>query len=220
MGIEAEYLNFDIPKIEDFRKILTENENLKGLNVTIPYKQEILPFLDQLDPVAAQIGAVNTIVFLQNGKLKGFNTDYFGFVEAIKPLLPKGRKKALILGTGGASKAVSFGLKSLGIDFSFVSRQKSDFALTYEELDQKIIEENLIIVNCTPLGTYPEIEFYPKIPFQFLTKNHLVLDLIYNPKMTKLMQISAEKGATVSNGLKMLELQAEKAWKLWNAQNP
>ncbi|HET8753013.1 MAG TPA: shikimate dehydrogenase, partial [Salinimicrobium sp.] len=132
-GIEAEYLNFDIPNIEDFLKILIENENLKGLNVTIPYKQEIIPFLDELDPVAAEIGAVNTIKVFKNGILKGFNTDYFGFVEAIKPFLQKGQTKALILGTGGASKAVSFGLKSLGIDFQYVSRQKSDFALTYEK---------------------------------------------------------------------------------------
>lgn len=220
MKIEAEYLNFDIPKIEDFPKILKENENLKGLNVTIPYKQEIIPFLDELDPVAAEIGAVNTIKIAKNGKLKGFNTDYFGFVEAIKPFLQEGQKKALILGTGGASKAVSFGLKSLGIDFSFVSRQKSDFALTYEELDQKTIAENLIIINCTPLGTYPEIELFPKIPFQFLTEEHLVFDLIYNPKMTKFMQISAENGATVYNGFRMLELQAEKAWRLWNTENP
>ena len=215
-NIDAEYLNFDIPSIEDFPEIIKKNK-LAGLNVTIPYKEAIIPFLDSLDNHSENIRAVNTIKFEKNGSLRGFNTDFWGFQEALKPHLKPHHQKAIILGTGGASKAIAYALELLSIEYKFVSRNPEDDQLSYHDLDKEIIEDHTIVINCTPLGTFPNTEVHPEIPFDFITENHLIFDLIYNPSETKLMQLSAQKGATTVNGLKMLQLQAKKAWEIWNS---
>ena len=215
-GIAATYENFDIPDISYFQSILEQNPDLKGLNVTIPYKEQVLPFLTDLDPTAAKIGAVNTIKVLPNGDLKGFNTDYFVFSEALKPFLKPFHGKALILGTGGASKAIYYALNELQILPVFVSRSPQTGHLKYEDLDEKVMEEHLVIVNCTPLGTSPNTEAFPPIPIDLIGNRHFIFDLIYNPAETKLMELASKRGAVVSNGLKMLELQAEKSWLHWH----
>ena len=215
-GISGSYENFDLKNISEFPAVLKENPELKGLNVTIPYKEEIIPFLDSLDPVASEIGAVNTIKLETSGRLIGYNTDYFGFAEALKPYLKEHHKKALILGTGGASKAIAYALKTLDIEYKFVSRKASEEKLSYEELNEQMLKEYTLLVNCSPLGTFPKTEEHPKIPFQHLTRNHLIFDLIYNPPQTRFMELAKDQGATVVNGQKMLELQAEKAWDIWN----
>ncbi|MDF0715824.1 shikimate dehydrogenase [Muricauda sp. 334s03] len=208
------YENFDIQKIDEFKSVLAQ-DNLKGLNVTIPYKQDVIPFLDELDEKAAKIGAVNTIQFSEKG-LKGFNTDAYGFQKSLEPFLRPHHKNALILGTGGASKAVHFVLNELGIANTFVSRSKKEGQYTYGELDQNIIEENTLIINCTPLGTYPNIDDKPQLPYQHIGPEHVLYDLIYNPSKTSFLALGEANGATISNGLKMLEQQAEKAWEIWN----
>ena len=215
-GISGSYENFDLKNISEFSAVLKENPELRGLNVTIPYKEEIIPFLDSLDPVAAEIGAVNTIKVETSGRLIGYNTDYFGFAEALKPYLQPQHKKALILGTGGASKAIAYALKTLEIEYKFVSRKASEDKLTYEDLNENVLKEYKILVNCSPLGTFPKTEEHPNIPFKHLTQDHLIFDLIYNPPQTRFMELAEEKGATVVNGQKMLEFQAEKAWEIWN----
>lgn len=211
------YENFDIPSIQDFPEIITNNTELIGLNVTIPYKEAIIPFLDELSENAKQIGAVNTIKIFPNGKLLGDNTDYFGFIKSLQPLLKSHHKKALILGTGGAAKAVAFGLHQLGIDFTFVSRIVNENTMGYEDLDEKTMTDFQIIINGTPLGTFPNTEVYPDIPYQYLNNNHIVYDLIYNPEKTTFLNNAAEKGAVIKNGHEMLVLQAEKAWEIWNS---
>lgn len=215
MQIPASYQNFDLQDISEFPVILKKNPDLSGLNVTIPYKEQIISYLDELDPEAEKIGAVNTIKFTP-GKLIGYNTDHFGFSEAIRPLLKEQHKKALILGTGGASKAVAYALEKLEIIPVYVSRTSREAGFTYRDLDRKILQDHSVIVNCTPLGTSPRTEESPNIPIEFITSDHLVFDLIYNPGETRLMRLAAGKGAQVCNGLKMLELQAEKAWEIWN----
>ena len=215
-GIAATYENFDLQDIKDFPEVVATHPELKGLNVTIPYKEAIFPFLDTLDPVAKEIGAVNTIKINKDGSLTGFNTDYFGFAEALKPLLQPHHKKALILGTGGASKAVNFALNSLRIETQFVSRSPFKNAISYEDLSEAILEKHTVIVNTTPLGTFPKTEEFPALPVEFLSSKHLLFDLIYNPSKTALMQLAENRGATTLNGQKMLELQAEKAWEIWN----
>ncbi len=214
--IDATYKNFDLSDISEFPKLLIDNPDIKGFNVTIPYKEVIIPFLDEIEITAKEIGAVNTIKIKPDGALIGYNTDFHGFSEALKPYLKAHHTKALILGTGGASKAVSYALKNLGIDVSYVSRSKSPHNFIYSEVTQEIIEEYKLIINCTPLGTFPNIEQYPPIPTQFLTPKHLVFDLIYNPSHTKLMKLALLQNAEVTNGLAMLESQAEKAWEIWN----
>jgi shikimate dehydrogenase len=214
-NIDAVYKNFDIKSIEDFEQIIAEDPLPSGLNVTIPYKQEIMPFLDELDPVAQEIGAVNTIKVGEDGKLTGYNTDHYGFVESLKPYLQPQHQKALILGTGGASKAVAYGLKKLNIKYSFVSRTPGAGELDYNELNSVLFKEYNLLINCTPLGTYPNVTSYPSIPTKYLTGRHLVFDLIYNPGVTKLMDLAIQNQATVLNGKRMLELQAEKAWDIW-----
>ncbi|PHR14682.1 MAG: shikimate dehydrogenase [Aequorivita sp.] len=211
------YENFDIPSIEKFPEIISNTPNLKGLNVTIPYKEKVIPFLDSLASDAEKIGAVNTIKFSENGKLTGYNTDHFGFHKALEPFLPLQKKTALILGTGGASKAVAFALQHLGFDFKFVSRNKGNRILEYSALNKTVIENNLLIINCTPLGTFPNIADCPPLPYQFLTENHLLFDLIYNPDETEFLKRGKLQGAATTNGLIMLELQAMKAWTIWNS---
>ena len=212
-GINAEYVNFEIPSINNFMEVIEENPNLCGLNVTIPYKEQVIPFLDELDRDTAKIGAVNVIKIIrqQKGKVKlvGYNSDIIGFTQSIQPLLQPHHQKALILGTGGASKAVYHGLKNLGIESIFVSRtHKADDMLTYEELTPEIMAEYTIIVNCTPVGMFPKVDFCPNIPYELLTPNHLLYDLLYNPNVTLFMKKGEAQGAVVKNGLEMLLLQA------------
>lgn len=208
------YENFDLQNIEELKNVLAQ-DNLKGLNVTIPYKQDVIPYLDELDTKAEKIGAVNTIQFTKNG-LKGFNTDAYGFQKSLEPFLEPHHSNALILGTGGASKAVRFVLDELGIANIYVSRSKKQGQYTYEELDKDIIEKNTLIINCTPLGTYPNVGDKPQIPYQYIGANHLLYDLIYNPEKTTFLALGETNGAAICNGLKMLEYQAEKAWEIWN----
>ncbi len=218
-NINAEYINFEIPTIDDLTNILLSNPDLNGLNVTIPYKEQVIPFLDELDPDAAAIGAVNVIkIRRQKGKLKliGYNSDIIGFTDSIEPLLEPQHKKALILGTGGASKAINQGLIKLGLETKFVSRTAREGMFTYEELTAEIMDEYKVIVNCTPVGMYPRANEYPNIPYEYLTPNHLLYDLLYNPDTTLFMKKGADKGAVVKNGLEMLLLQAFAAWDIWN----
>lgn len=213
------YTNFDIENIEKFDTEIKNIGNLKGCNVTIPYKEKIIPFLDEIDEEAQKIGAVNTIKILPDGKFKGFNTDYFGFENSIKGLLQPIHKKALILGTGGASKAVAFALVNLGLDYRFVSRKEANSAqhLTYKDLDSSVLQDFTVLINTTPLGTSPQTDDCPDVPYEFISKNHLLFDLIYNPAETLFLSKGKAQGAKIKNGLEMLELQAEKAWEIWNS---
>ena len=211
------YENFDIQTIIEFEYIAETTENLRGLNVTIPYKETIIPFLDKLDKRAKKIGAVNTIKFTKKGKRIGYNTDFYGFKKSIQPHLKSYHKNALILGTGGASKAIAYALKKLGVKYSFVSRSEAKHtAFTYKKLTSAIISDHHIIVNCTPLGTFPDINNCPEIPYDGITDRHILYDLIYNPAETKFLQIGNVQKALTINGEQMLELQAKKAWEIWN----
>ena len=213
--VNYEYVTYDIKSIQDFPKIISQH--VAGLNVTIPFKELIIDFLDEIDDEANQIGAVNTIKIIKNNKLKGFNTDVYGFEESLQPLLKTCHKKALVLGTGGASKAIIFVLRKLDIDYLVVSRNPDENQISYNDVSKKIIRDYSIIINCTPLGTYPDVEICPDIPYQFLTEKHLLYDLIYNPAKTKFLLEGEKRGVTIHNGLKMLELQAEKSWEIWNS---
>ncbi|WP_298239274.1 shikimate dehydrogenase [uncultured Algibacter sp.] len=211
------YDNFDIEDITLFPSIINETKGLKGMNVTIPYKETVIPFLDKLNKKARAIGAVNTIKINKKGKLIGYNTDCYGFKKSIAPYLNENHKSALILGTGGASKAVIYSLKKLDIQCHYVSRNVSKkVSYTYSELNEDIIKQHLIIVNCSPVGTFPNINDCPNIPYGGITNNHILFDLIYNPDETKFLKLGKEKNATAINGLKMLKLQAEKAWSIWD----
>ena len=214
---DATYQNFDIQNISEFTNIISKTNNLKGLNVTIPYKEQVIPFLDKLNKKAKEIGAVNTIKINKDGKLIGYNTDCYGFKKSLKPLLKSNHKKAIILGTGGASKAVAFTLMELEIDYIYVSRKPSELTkITYDNLTEDLIKTHHIIINCSPVGTFPNIEQSPNIPYQAITSNHILYDLIYNPEETKFLKLGKQNGATTINGLQMLKLQAEKAWNIWN----
>ena len=216
---EHDYVNFDLESLGELTDKISQNkEILKGMNVTIPYKLEIFNFLDEIDKEAEKIGAVNTIKIENNGKLIGFNTDVFGFKKSLKPLLKSYHKYALILGTGGASKAVAHVLESLNIEFAFVSRtkQKESNCISYSDLNSELMSKYFLMINCTPLGTYPDIEKCPDIPYTYLNDKHLLYDLIYNPSETSFLKKGKEQGATIKNGLEMLEQQAEKAWEIWN----
>ncbi|MBR1597009.1 MAG: shikimate dehydrogenase [Phocaeicola sp.] len=218
--IDAEYVNFEIPSIQDFRRVIEENPNIYGLNVTIPYKQQVIPYLDELDADAEEIGAVNVIKFIREAgqklKLVGYNSDVVGFMGSIKPLLKPHHRKALILGTGGASKAIVYGLRKLGISSVFVSRTKKEGMLTYDELTPEIMQEFTVIINCTPVGMFPHTDACPALPYECLTGKHLLFDLIYNPEETLFMKKGAAQGAITKNGLEMLLLQAIGAWSIWN----
>ncbi|MGL5703934.1 MAG: shikimate dehydrogenase family protein [Tannerellaceae bacterium] len=219
--IKAEYLNFEISSINELKDVLKNNPDLNGLNVTIPYKEQVLPFLDGLSDNAKRIGAVNVIQF-QKGwfgkpKLIGHNTDIIGFRESIKPLLKPAQKKALILGTGGASKAVYHGLADLGIEATYVSRTPQEGMLTYNDLTKAVMEEYPIIVNSTPVGMFPKVEQCPDIPYQYIGADHLLYDLLYNPDETLFMKKGKANGAVVKNGLEMLLLQAFAAWNIWQS---
>lgn len=210
------YVNFDISSIKEFPEILLTNPDLKGLNVTIPYKEEIISFLHEIDPTAKEIGAINTVKIEKDGKLIGYNTDHFGFHSALKPFLPLKEKTALILGTGGASKAIAYTLKKLDFKILFVSRNPSENEISYDALSKEIMAEYFLIVNSTPLGTFPNIAAHPSLPYSETTSSHVLFDLIYNPSETTFLKKGKAAGAKISNGLKMLEAQAEKSWFLWN----
>lgn len=217
-NIFAEYVNFEIEDINDFKEII-KNDSICGLNVTIPHKRAIIEMLNEIDDIAKKVGAVNVIKFIRNGKetiLKGYNTDVIGFTNSISKLINKNNKKALILGTGGVSKAIDYSLKEMGIETLFVSRNKRDGVITYEMITEEIMKEYTIIVNASPVGMHPNINKAPQIPYEYITKGHIVFDTIYNPAETMLMKLAAQNGATVINGLEMLEGQAIAAWNIWN----
>lgn len=213
-----QYDNFSIETIEKLLDILRGYSNLVGLNVTIPYKEAVLPFLHEIDPQAAAIGAVNCIK-ITNGKLKGYNTDAIGFEKSLLGLIgerPTYDFKALILGTGGAAKAVGFSLKKLGIPYVFVSRKAKEDVLSYENLDAELLKTHRLIINTTPLGMSPHTEGCPPIPYQLIDNQFFMYDLIYNPKETTFLRRGREQGAAIKAGLDMLYLQAEAGWAIWN----
>lgn len=218
-NIDARYDLYELSNISEFPN-LRNSIKLSGLNVTIPYKEQIIPLLDKLDDTAASIGAVNVIRFDydNNGKatLTGFNTDAIGFENSLKPFLKPHHKKALILGTGGASKAILYTLQQLDIECSYVSRSTREGQLTYSDLNEEILNDNLLIVNATPLGTFPKTDACPDIPYQFLTDKHLLFDVVYNPAETLFMKKGRDAGATALNGEEMLIGQAIAAWEIWN----
>ncbi|MFW6309726.1 MAG: shikimate dehydrogenase family protein [Prolixibacteraceae bacterium] len=218
--INAFYENFELKEISLFPDVVGNNPDLKGLNVTIPYKEQVIPYLDELNESARKIGAVNTIKINRSGEtffLKGFNTDTYGFETSLKPLLKDYHKKALILGTGGASKALKYVLDKLGIKYISASIEElKQNEIRYEEVDENIIKERLLIINATPLGTYPKTETFPPIPYKFITDKHLLFDLVYNPEVTEFMKRGKEKGAAVKNGYEMLLQQALKSYEIWN----
>ena len=207
---DCQYLNFELEDISSLRELVREN-NIKGLNITIPFKEKAIPFLDKLSKDAAEIGAVNTIE-IKGEKLIGHNTDVFGFAQSFIPLL-KERKNALILGSGGASKCVQFVLKKNNVDFIVVSRN-SDFTLA--EITEETIQKHSIIINTTPLGMYPKTDRFPHLPYNAINSKHLVYDLVYNPEQSTFLRKAKEKNAEIKNGKQMLYLQAEKSWKIWN----
>ena len=218
-NIDAEYINFEIPTIDALPEVLATNPELRGLNVTIPYKEKVISFLDAVSPEARAIGAINVIKVEHKGNetiLKGYNSDVIGFTKSIAPLLKRHNKKALILGTGGASKAIDYGLKSLGLETVKVSRYERPGTIQYSKITPEIIKEYNVIVNCTPCGMYPNIEECPELPYEAMTEKNILYDLIYNPEQTKFMKLGAKQGATVKNGLEMLLLQAFASWEFWN----
>ena len=214
--VECTYENFDLQNIEEFPNLIANNPDLKGLNVTIPYKETIIPYLNKLSKNAAHIGAVNVIRFTKKGNLKGYNSDYYGFMKSLKHLLQPNHKKALILGTGGAAKAVAFALDQLQILYTFVSREEKAGMIGYDRINVTTFDNYHIIINCTPLGTSPNTSAFPPIPYNFFTEKHIAFDLIYNPEETQFLKKAKKNGAVTKNGYEMLVFQAEKAWKIWN----
>jgi shikimate dehydrogenase len=219
INIDAVYRNYELSDIKEISNILRDEE-VFGLNVTIPYKSAVIPYLDELDDEAKSVGAVNTIRFVdRDGKriTKGYNTDITGFRNSIKPFLKNHHERALILGTGGASKAVAHVLEGIGLDCLFVSRNKSDDSqLSYEELNNYVINSHLLIVNTTPVGTAPNISDKPLLPYEYISEKHLCYDLIYNPAKTAFLKAAEKQGAMIQNGHDMLKIQALSAWKIWN----
>lgn len=212
-NIDGRYDAYAIPSVEDLKTLLKEHPHLKGLNVTIPYKEQVLPLLYETDAAAREIGAVNCIK-IEVGKLIGYNTDHVGFAESLKPLLQTKHTHALILGTGGAAKSVMYALKQLGVEYKIVSRTGGD--MQYADVDKEIMDIYKLIINTTPLGMYPATDTAPEIPYEYLTKEHLLYDLVYNPEETLFLQKGKQQGATIKNGYEMLILQAEASWQIWN----
>ena len=209
------YKNFPLENINEF-PVLSKAETLSGLNVTIPYKESVIEYLDELDQTVRAIGAVNCIKFT-NGRAVGYNTDAYGFSESLKSFIGETKLKALILGTGGSSKAVAYSLDSIGIPYQSVSRTKNSDNLTYPELTENIISSHKLIINTTPVGMFPNTIDAPTIPYQYLTSGHFLFDLIYNPEETLFLKQGSNYGAHTRNGLEMLQLQAEKSWTIWNS---
>ena len=218
-GIDAVYENFEIPQIEMLPEVIASHPDLCGLNVTIPYKEKVISYLDYVSSEARAIGAVNVIKVVHRGKetiLKGYNSDVIGFKQSIEPMLESFHKKALILGTGGASKAINYCLKSLGLETVFVSRYQRPGTIQYDKLTGEDVREYNVIVNCTPCGMYPHTNECPNLPYEAMDSHNLLYDLIYNPDETMFMHKGAERGATVVNGLEMLLLQAFASWEFWH----
>lgn len=226
-GIDASYTNFDIPDACMFMDIILERPNLVGVNCTIPHKESVMRILDGITPEAQEIGAVNVIKILRSRdhgtgtskrdfKLIGHNSDIIGFKQSISPLLNASHRNALILGTGGAAKAVAVGLRQLGLTHTFVSRRPQEGHLTYEDINAERIHDFQVIVNCTPVGMFPHTDEAPQLPYSSLTPQHILFDLIYNPEETLFLKKGKEKGATTKNGMEMLELQALASWEIWN----
>lgn len=221
-GINAKYYNFEIPTIDALAEVLDSNPELKGLNVTIPYKQKVMEYLDQISPEARAIGAVNVIKVMHQGNetiLKGYNSDVIGFTQSIEPMLEDYHKKALILGTGGASKAIDYGLRSLGLETVFVSRYERPETICYEDVTPEVVKEYNVIVNCTPVGMFPHTDECPPLPYEAMDHHTILYDLIYNPDQTLFMQRGAQYGADVKNGLEMLLLQAFASWEFWHEKD-
>ena len=216
-GIEAEYLNFEIPEADGLLEVVRTHPLLRGLNCTIPHKQAIIPLLDEISPEAREIGAVN-VIRIRDGRLKGFNSDIIGFMDSLRPLLRPHHRRALVLGSGGASKAVWAGLRRLGLEPTQVSRKAGDGALSYEMLTPEVMAEHTVVVNCSPVGMFPRVDDCPAIPYELLSERHLLYDLVYNPLDTLFMQRGRERGATVKNGLEMLRLQALASWTFWHSE--
>lgn len=213
--IDAEYVNFEIPSADMLPGIVQANPNLRGLNVTLPHKEAVIPMLNELSDEAKEIGAVN-VIRMRDGRLKGFNSDIIGFMDSIRPLLKPWHQHALVLGTGGASRAIRVGLQRLGIEWTYVSRTPAPGRLTYADLTPGLMENYQVIVNCSPVGMFPRVDACPDIPYQLLTDRHLLYDLVYNPQETLFLKRGAEHGAAVKNGLEMLHLQALASWRFWN----
>lgn len=216
-GIEAEYLNFEIPEAEGLLEVVRTHPFLRGLNCTIPHKQAVIPLLDEISPEAREIGAVN-VIRIRDGRLKGFNSDIIGFMDSLRPLLQPHHRRALVLGSGGASKAVWAGLLRLGLEPTQVSRKAGEGVLSYEMLSPEVMADHTVVVNCSPLGMFPRVDQCPAIPYELLSGRHLLYDLVYNPLDTLFMQRGRERGATVKNGLEMLRLQALASWKFWHSE--
>jgi shikimate dehydrogenase len=217
--LNSEYNNYPIERIDELMELIEKEKDLVGLNVTIPYKEKVFEFLDEIDTDAGEIGAVNTIKITRNNNrihLKGFNTDVYGFEKPLKDVLSKHHKKALILGTGGAAKAAAWVLNNLKIHYTYVSRNpRSEEELSYAQLNDELIENSQIIINTSPIGMYPKVELYPDIPYAAISEQHILYDLIYNPETTKFLELGKQNNATIINGLPMLHMQAEKAWEIW-----
>lgn len=217
--IDARYLNFDLADLADFPAVLDTYPDLAGINVTIPYKEKVIALLDELDPGAAAIGAVNVIkVTRKDGKryLTGYNSDVIGFADSIRPLIRPEHRRALVLGTGGASKAVAYALRQMGLDVSFVSRRPLEGGYAYDQLTPELIASFPVIVNTTPVGMYPHINEKPSLPYEGITASHVCFDLIYNPVETVFLAEAKRRGACVCNGSDMLTGQAKEAWRIWN----
>lgn len=216
-NIDASYELFELPEISAIESVF--KQEISGLNVTIPYKEAVIPYLDELDEVAKTIGAVNVLAF-KKGKKIGYNTDAFGFQQSIKPFLTFKHERALILGTGGASKAVEYVFKSIGIDVLYISRNPEGKAkhFSYDDINEHMLNACKVIVNCTPVGTFPAIDEQPHFPYEFLTSDHLVIDLIYNPAKTKFLENAETQGAMILNGASMLKEQALKSWEIWGTK--
>jgi len=210
-----QYLNFECSNLHNIKQLAIDYPNLSGLNVTIPYKEAIIPYLDKLSDKAQSIGAVNCIKITKKGLWKGYNTDAYGFKKSIEPHLKLHHQKALILGTGGASKAVAYVLDELKIAYVFVSRKKAPNQLTYDLINSTVLDNFQIIINTTPLGTFPKVDDCPQLPYHLLTKNHLAFDLVYNPCETLFLKQAKAQGAKTANGENMLHFQAEKGWEIW-----
>jgi len=214
-------MNFEIASIDDLPEVLSMNPELKGLNVTIPYKEKVMQFLDYVSPEARAIGAVNVIRVEHQGKkivLKGYNSDVIGFTQSIEPMLEEYHKRALVLGTGGASKAITYGLRSLGLETVYVSRYERPDTIQYDKITPEVVREYNVIVNCTPIGMYPKTEECPPLPYEAMNERNILYDLIYNPDETLFMKQGKKYGAEVKNGLEMLLLQAFASWEFWNGK--
>jgi shikimate dehydrogenase len=215
---DCQFELYEFPQVTDFANLILQEKELEGLSVTIPYKEQIIPFLDALDPACEQIGAVNCIR-IREGEKVGFNTDYLGFKQSLQAWLGDAIPSALVLGTGGASKAVQQALRDLEVSYQLVSRTQQEGQLTYQDLSENKawLESHPLVINTTPLGTFPKVEGTPELPLEQLNESHLVYDLVYNPPITRLMRECMDRGGKAKNGQDMLELQAEAAWSIWNS---